>query len=53
MAQGGGVPEDLAKAERYFLALAGIDRPQSRLWAMQFKLAFDQASRRLFFSALV
>jgi len=32
----------LGKAERYFLALAAVDRVESKLWALDFKLAFDK-----------
>ena len=32
----------LGKAERYFLALAAVDRAESKLWALHFKLAFDK-----------
>lgn len=43
----GGDRNDLGKAEKYFLALAGVDRFQSRLWALQFKLAFDANAQDL------
>ena len=32
----------LGKAERYFLALAAVDRAESKLWALDFKLVFDK-----------
>ena len=41
----GGPPGDvevLGKAERYFLSLSAVDRFESKLWALQFKLAFDK-----------
>ena len=37
-----GEVEVLGKAERYFLALTAVDRAESKLWALQFKLAFDK-----------
>jgi hypothetical protein len=37
-----GDVEVLGKAERYFLSLSGVDRFESKLWALQFKLAFDK-----------
>jgi hypothetical protein len=40
-----GPPGDvdvLGKAERYFLSLSAVDRFESKLWALQFKLAFDK-----------
>lgn len=43
----GGDRNELGKAEKYFLALTGVDRFQSRLWALQFKLAFDANAQDL------
>lgn len=37
-----GDVEVLGKAERYFLSLSAVDRFESKLWALQFKLAFDK-----------